>query len=150
MSNIERVGVSLDKPLLADFDKLMRDKGYANRSEAIRDLIRAKLAETALEAPDAEGIGTVSLVYDHHASKLAEQLIQLQHTHLLTVIASMHVHLDHHNCLEVIILKGRVSEIQKLADQMASLKGVKLGKLTLSAVTADHDHTHNHPEQDNG
>ena len=106
----------------------------------MRDLIRAKLTDTAMEAPNAEGIGTVSLVYDHHASKLAEQLIQLQHTHLLTVVASMHVHLDHHNCTEVIILKGRVREIQKLADNMASLKGVRLGKLTLSTVTADHDH----------
>lgn len=134
MSEIERVGVSLDKPLLSEFDELIRTKGYANRSEAIRDLIRAKLAETAFETPDAEGVGSVSLVYDHHASKLAEQLIQLQHTHLLTVIASVHVHLNHHTCLEIIILKGRVQEIQKLADKMASLKGVKLGRLTLSSV----------------
>jgi len=140
MTEIERVGVSLDKALLAEFDELIRSQGYANRSEAVRDLIRAKLTDTALAAPNAEGIGTVSLVYDHHASRLAEQLIQLQHTHLLTVVASMHVHLDHHNCLEVIILKGRVREIQKLADNMASLKGVKLGKLTLSTVTGDHDH----------
>lgn len=138
MSEIERVGVSLDKPLLADFDELIRGQGYANRSEAIRDLIRNKLTETAIEAPDAEGIGSVFLVYDHHASKLAEQLIQLQHTHLLKVVASVHVHLDHHNCLEVIIMKGRVQDIQKLADKMASLKGVKLGKLTLSSVNSEH------------
>ena len=77
------------------------------------------------------------LVYDHHASKLAEQLIQMQHSHLLKVIASVHVHLDHHNCLEVIIIKGQVQEIQRLADKMASLKGVKLGKLTLSAVNSE-------------
>ena len=78
------------------------------------------------------------MVYDHHVSKLAEQLIQLQHTHLLKVIASVHVHLDHHNCLEVIIAKGRVQDIQELADKMASLKGVKLGKLTLSSVNSEH------------
>jgi CopG family nickel-responsive transcriptional regulator len=134
MSTIERVGVSLDKPLLEEFDNLIRGQGYANRSEAIRDLIRAKLTDVALESPDAEGIGSVFLVYDHHASKLAEQLIQLQHTHLLKVITSVHVHLDHHNCLEIIILKGCVGEIQKLADKMASLKGVKLGRLTLASL----------------
>lgn len=134
MSELERVGVSLDKPLLAEFDELIRSQGYANRSEAIRDLIRSKLTQTALELPDAEGIGSVFLVYDHHVSKLAEQLIQLQHSHLLKVIASIHVHLDHHNCLEVIIVKGRVKDIQELADKMASLKGVKLGRLTLSSV----------------
>ena len=138
MSGIERVGVSLDKTLLAEFDELIRSQGYANRSEAVRDLIRAKLTDTALEAPNAKGIGTVSLVFDHHASKLAEQLIQLQHTHLLQVIASIHVHLDHHNCLEVIILKGKVQEIRKLADKMASLKGVKLGKLTMTSVNHEH------------
>jgi CopG family nickel-responsive transcriptional regulator len=138
MSTIERVGVSLDTPLLAEFDELIRQKGYSNRSEAIRDLIRAKLAEAALEDADAEGIGNVSLIYDHHASRLAEQLIELQHSHLLKVIASVHIHLDHHNCLEIIILKGRVGEIQKLADKMASLKGVKLGRLTLSSVNGAH------------
>lgn len=137
MSTIERVGVSLDKALLAEFDELIRGKGYANRSEAIRDLIRAKLTETALEAPDAYAIGSVFLVYDHHASKLAEQLVQMQHTHRLTVIASIHVHLDHHNCLEVIVLKGQVQEIGKLADSLTSLKGVKLGRLTLSAVDSE-------------
>ena len=138
MSNLERVGVSLDKPLLAEFDKMIRVKGYANRSEAIRDLIRMALSEAALESPRAQGIGGVFLVYDHHASKLAEQLIQLQHTHLLQVIASVHVHLDHHHCLEVIILKGAMQEIRHLADKMASLKGVKLGKLTLTSVTNEH------------
>lgn len=137
MSELERVGVSLDTPLLAEFDALIRGQGYGNRSEAIRDLIRNKLTEAALASPEAEGIGSVFLVYDHHASKLAEQLIQLQHSHLLKVITSVHVHLDHHNCLEVIIIKGRVQEIQKLADKMASLKGVKLGKLTLSAVNSE-------------
>lgn len=135
MSNLERVGLSLDKPLLADFDALIAAKGYANRSEAIRDLIRSALTETALEKPGAHGIGSVFLVYDHHVSKLSEQLTRLQHTHLLTVVASMHIHLDHHNCLEVIILKGQVDQIRKLADKMASLKGVKQGKLTLSSIS---------------
>ena len=144
MSTIERVGVSLEKDLLAEFDRLIQGKGYQNRSEAIRDLIRAKLAETTLEAPDAHAIGSVSLVYDHHSSKLTEQLIQMQHTHMLTVITSIHVHLDHHNCLEVIVLKGKVQEIQKLADQLISLKGVKLGKLTLTVAESEHGHEYAH------
>lgn len=139
MSELERVGVSLDKGLLAAFDTLINDMGYPNRSEAVRDLIRCKLTETALEAPDSPAIGSVFLVYDHHASKLSEQLTRLQHTHLLTTVASMHIHLDHHNCLEVIILKGRTGEIQKLADRLISLKGVKLGKLTLAAVENHHE-----------
>lgn len=137
MSTIERVGVSLDKTLLAEFDELIRGKGYANRSEAIRDLIRNKLTETALGTPDAHAIGSVFLVYDHHISKLTEQLVGMQHTHMLTVIASIHVHLDHHNCLEVIVLKGQVREIEKLADRLTSLKGVKLGRLTLSSVDSE-------------
>ncbi len=145
MSELERVGVSLDKPLLAAFDTLIKDKGYPNRSEAIRDLIRSALTESALAAPDTQAIGSVFLIYDHHISKLSEQLTRLQHTHLLTVIASVHVHLDHHNCLEVIILKGKVAEIQKLADKMASLKGVQLGKLTLSSITGQ-PHAHDRQE----
>lgn len=142
MSELERVGVSLDKALLAEFDGLIHSKGYANRSEAVRDLIRAKLTETALETPDAHAIGSVFLVYDHHEAKVAEQLTHLQHTHLLTVVSSIHIHLDHHNCLEVIVLKGRVAEIQKLTDKMTSLKGVKLGRLSLAAVTCEHQHSH--------
>lgn len=134
MTQLERVGVSLDKPLLEQFDQLIRAKGYANRSEAVRDLIRAKLSETVLESPDAVAIGTVFLVYDHHHAKVPEQLTAMQHTHLLTVIASIHVHLDHHHCLELIVLRGKVRQIQQLADRMISLKGVKLGRLVLSPI----------------
>jgi CopG family nickel-responsive transcriptional regulator len=140
MSDLERVGVSLDKPLLAAFDALIKDKSYPNRSEAVRDLIRHALTESALEEADAQAIGSVFLVYDHHISRLSEQLTRLQHTHLLTVVTSVHIHLDHHDCLEVIILKGRVGDIRKLADKMSSLKGVKLGRLTLAAMNHDHDH----------
>lgn len=136
-TELERVGVSLDKPLLEEFDRLIRAKGYANRSEAVRDLIRAKLSETELESQEAAAIGTVFLVYDHHQARVPEQLTAMQHTHLLTVVTSVHVHLDHHNCLELIVLKGKVGQIQQLADRMISLKGVKLGRLVLCPV-AEH------------
>ncbi len=131
MSQIERVGVSLDKELLLMFDELIGTQGYSNRSEAIRDLIRERLSQKQLAKPTAKAVAGIFLVYDHHSTSLSEKLIDLQHDHLLHVIASTHVHLDHDNCLEVIILKGKVKEIQELADQMAALKGVKLSRVNL-------------------
>jgi CopG family nickel-responsive transcriptional regulator len=131
MSQIERVGVSLDKELLSMFDQLIGTQGYSSRSEAIRDLIRERLSQKQLAKPTAKAVAGIFLVYDHHSTSLSEKLIDLQHNHLLHVIASTHVHLDHDNCLEVIILKGKVKEIQELADQMASLKGVKLSRVNL-------------------
>lgn len=131
MSQIERVGVSLDKELLSMFDELIGTQGYSNRSEAIRDLIRERLSQQQLAKPAAKAVAGIFLVYDHHSTTLSNKLIELQHNHLLHVIASTHIHLDHHNCLEVIILKGKVKEIQELADQMAALKGVKLSRVNL-------------------
>jgi len=131
MSQIERIGVSLDKELLSMFDQLIGTQGYSNRSEAIRDLIRERLSQKQLSKPTAKAVAGIFLVYDHHSTTLSNKLIDLQHNHLLHVIASTHIHLDHHNCLEVIILKGKVKEIQELADQMASLKGVKLSRVNL-------------------
>ena len=131
MSQIERVGVSLDKELLSLFDQLIGTQGYSNRSEAIRDLIRERLSQKQLAKPTAKAVAGIFLVYDHHSTTLSNKLIELQHNHLLHVIASTHIHLDHHNCLEVIIVKGKVKEIQELADQMASLKGVKLSRVNL-------------------
>ena len=131
MSQIERVGVSLDKKLLSMFDQLIGTQGYSSRSEAIRDLIRERLSQEQLAKPTAKAVAGIFLVYDHHFTSLSEKLIDLQHNHLLHVVASTHVHLDHHNCLEVIILKGKVKEIQELADQMAALKGVKLSRVNL-------------------
>ena len=131
MSQIERVGVSLDKELLEKFDQLIGTQGYSSRSEAIRDLIRERLSQKQLAKPNAKAVAGIFLVYDHHSTSLSEKLIDLQHNHLLHVIASTHIHLDHDNCLEVIILKGKVKEIQELADQMAALKGVKLSRVNL-------------------
>lgn len=134
MSSIERVGVSLDKTLLSEFDTVIGKQGYANRSEAIRDLIRESLSKDKLAEPSAPAVAGVFLVYDHHSTMLADKLLKLQHNHLLEVIASTHVHLDHHNCLEVIILKGKVKDIEALANNIAALKGVKLSRVNLMAA----------------
>jgi CopG family nickel-responsive transcriptional regulator len=131
MNKIERVGISLDQDLLAQFDSLIGKQGYTNRSEAVRDLIRARLDQEQLTNPAADAVAGILLVYDHHVTNLSAKLNRLQHDHLLQIITSTHVHLDHHNCLEVIILKGKVKEIQSLADRMTSLKGVKLGRTNI-------------------
>lgn len=131
MSKLERVGVSLDQDLLTQFDALIEKQGYPNRSEAIRDLIRARLDQEQLAKPSTEAVAGIFLVYDHHATNLSTKLNCLQHNHLLHIITSTHVHLDHHNCLEIVILRGKVSQIQKLADRMTSLKGVKLGRTNI-------------------
>ena len=137
MSQTERVGVSLDKKLLSMFDELIARQGYSNRSEAIRDMIRDRLSQNRLAKPTTRAVAGVFIVYDHHSTKLSGKLVDLQHGHLLQVIASIHVHLDHHNCLEVIILKGKVEEIEKVANSMACLKGVKLSKINIM-TTGEH------------
>lgn len=131
MDKVERIGVSLEPDLLADFDSLIAEKGYRNRSEALRDLIRKELANKQLEDPQAKAVGVVHLVFDHHVTKLTEKLLHLQHSHLLHTISSLHVHLDHHHCLEIIVLQGSVNEIKSVGERMISLKGVKQGCVNL-------------------
>lgn len=137
MKQIERVGISLDKKLLSMFDKLITRQGYQNRSEAIRDLIRQQLSVERLSNPKAKAVAGVFLVYDHHSTKLTEKLTGLQHSNLLQTICSTHIHLDTHDCLEVIVLRGRVGEINKMAETLISLKGVKLGRVNLIAADLD-------------
>lgn len=137
MSEIERVGVSLDRKLLSMFDQLIAKQGYSNRSEAIRDLIRNRLSEEQLAKPTTYAVAGVFLVYDHQSTKLSQKLVDLQHNHLLEVIASTHVHLDHNNCLEVIMLRGKVKEIEKLANNMTCLKGVKLSRMNIMSAGAE-------------
>ena len=131
MKQVERIGVSLDKKLLSMFDKLITKQGYQNRSEAIRDLIRQQLSAEHLSHPKARAIAAVVLVYDHHSTKLMQKLTSLQHSHLLQTISSMHIHLDEHDCMEIIVLRGRVGEINKMAENILSIKGVKLGRVNL-------------------
>lgn len=131
MSDTVRFGVSLSLDLLDRFDHLIRQLGYENRSEAVRDLIRRKLVQEEWEAPDAETFASVSLVYDHHQGQVLERLNDLQHQSYAHVISTLHVHIDHDNCLEIVVLKGKAGDLRQLADAMISLKGVKYGDVTM-------------------
>jgi CopG family transcriptional regulator, nickel-responsive regulator len=134
MSQVERVGVSLETDLLSAFDALIAKRGYPSRSEAIRNLIREQIGAEQLANPKATAVAAVFLVYNHHSTKLMGMLTGLQHSHLLQTISSMHIHLDQHDCLEVIVLRGQVAEINKTAENLISLKGVKLGRINLLAT----------------
>jgi CopG family nickel-responsive transcriptional regulator len=130
MTELARIGVAIDEELLAKFDKLIGKRGYTNRSEAFRDLIRRELIQEVWESTDVEMFGTVTLVYDHHVRMLTEKLTELQHKHHASIISSMHVHLDHDNCLEVILVRGKASIVQKLANALIATKGVRHGRFT--------------------
>ena len=135
MKQTQRIGVSLDSKLLSKFDKLITGQGYTGRSEAIRDLLRQRLAAEQLADPKTQVVAAVFVVYDHHHPQLAQKIIHLQHSQLLKTISSMHLHLDHHNCLEVILLRGRLGDITKLSDNIVSMKGVKSGRVNLITTT---------------
>ena len=137
MGKLTRFGVSLDEELLEPFDALCAVKGYSNRSEAIRDLIRKALVAEEWQQADGQGAGTLTLVYDHHKNDLARRLTQMQLDEHDIIIATLHVHLDHHNCLEVLILKGEAARVRALADKLISCKGVKHG--TFSGTTTGQD-----------
>lgn len=137
MGKLTRFGVSLDEELLEPFDALCAVKGYSNRSEAIRDLIRKALVAEEWQQADGQGAGTLTLVYDHHKNDLARRLTQMQHDEHDIIIATLHVHLDYHNCLEVLILKGEAARVRALADKLISCKGVKHG--TFSGTTTGQD-----------
>ena len=140
MNQVERIGVSLDKKLLSKFDDLITKQGYQSRSEAIRDLIRQQLSSERLSNPQARAVAAVVLVYDHHATMVPQKLIDLQHSHLLQAISSLHVHLNEHDCLEVIVLRGRIGRINKVAENIVSTKGVKLGRINIVATEYESDH----------
>ena len=131
MSSLIRTGISLDRELLARFDRIAAQKGYGSRSEAIRDLVRECAVSTDV-ARDRVVVGTLTVVYDHHRPGLTEELIAAQHHYHGKVLATTHVHLDARHCLEVIIVKGRASMIQHLADHILSLRGVMHGKVVMT------------------
>jgi CopG family transcriptional regulator, nickel-responsive regulator len=137
MGQLSRVGVAIDSDLLDKFDKHIADRGYATRSEAFRDLIREKLVEQAWTAPNREVVGTVTLVYDHHVRLLNEKLTDIQHDAFHSVLSTMHVHLDHDNCLEVVIVRGKAKDVRRIADALITMKGVKHGNLTVTSSGAD-------------
>lgn len=137
MGELSRIGIAVDSDLLERFDALICAQGYTNRSEAFRDLIRDRLIRQSVQSPHEEVVGTITLVYDHHVRLLPERLTELQHDHQHTIVSSLHVHLDHDNCLEVLVVRGKSNEVHTLANLLISTRGVKHGQLT---VTTPHMH----------
>jgi CopG family nickel-responsive transcriptional regulator len=136
MSKLARIGVAIDEDLLAKFDNHISARGYTNRSEAFRDLIRDELVEREWQRSDAQVVGTVTIVYDHHVRQLSEKLTDIQHEAYHHVLSTLHVHLDHDHCLEVLVIRGKAALVQKLADTLISTKGVKHGRLTITTTGA--------------
>lgn len=134
MGKTIRFGVSLDSDLLEKFDALCDERSYQTRSEAIRDLIRNMLIQKEWEDVGGETAGTLSMVYDHHQSDLAQKLTELQHDYLDIIVASLHVHLDHNNCMEILVLRGTGERLRELGQKLTSTKGVKHGKLNLTTT----------------
>ena len=132
-----RFGVSADARLLDSFDRIIHAKGYANRSEALRDLMRDQLVDAAWSENNQVVVGTVTIVYDHEASELMQKLTDLQHHSHDNIISSLHVHLDEHHCLEVLIIRGKGREVKELSDKLIGTKGVKHGKLVMSSTGQD-------------
>jgi len=133
MSKLKRFGVSLTEELLRRFDDEITKKGYQNRSEALRDLIRKYLVKRDIDT-NAEVVGTLTLIYDHHVPGLSLKLNDLQHEHYINILSNVHIHLDHHICLEVILLRGKFSEIKSLSDRIIGMRGVKHGELTFTST----------------
>ena len=134
MEKITRFGVSIEPHLIKKFDKIIKKKGYTNRSEAIRDIIRKDLITEKTEDLNSESIGTLTMIYDHHAGNLTSKLLDIQHDHTKEILVTTHIHIDHHNCLEVLVLKGKTGSMQKLADNIKSLKGIKHGELVITKI----------------
>ena len=149
-----RTGVALDSDLLKRFDRLIRSEGYANRSEAFRDLIRDRLNDASLQGGEVFVVGAVTLIYDHHWRLLPDKLMELQHVFHDVIISTVHSHLDHEMCLEVVVVKGPLNKVQELGNRLIGLKGIQHGKLVMSSPEAyarqpvkhthhsDHHHKH--------
>lgn len=146
---MERFTISLDKKLAAEFDRLIRKRGYQNRSEAVRDMLRGNLEGLRLQEKQAPFcVASLSYVYNHHERDLAERLTELQHHHHDLVVATTHVHLDHDNCLETVMLRGKTEVVRRFADALIAERGVRHGQLNLVPVDVDagHGHVHSHPK----
>jgi CopG family nickel-responsive transcriptional regulator len=151
MGILSRIGVALDSDLLKQFDQWMGRRGYTNRSEAFRDLIRDRLVGERAATPNAVVVGTVTLIYDHHASGISEKLTELQHAQHELVVSTSHAHLDHESCLEVLIVHGKSAQVEQFADRLIGLKGVQHGRLVMTvpaqALAAPVEKTHKHPHK---
>jgi CopG family nickel-responsive transcriptional regulator len=136
MGQLSRIGVAIDSGLLDQFDRLIESRGYTNRSEAFRDLIRDELVEKSWQDPASKVVGTVTLVYDHHVRLLSEKLTDMQHDFHSHILSTLHVHLDHDHCLEVLVVRGKAAAVKKIADALISTKGVRHGRLTITSTGA--------------
>jgi CopG family nickel-responsive transcriptional regulator len=137
VEEIVRFGVSMDSKLLKQFDRYITEKGYENRSEAIRDLIRNNLVDMEWKVGTSESVGTITIIYNHHKRELTDTLTSIQHRYHTSMISTMHVHLDSHNCLEVMVVKGKAKEITDIANRLIGTKGVIHGKLTTTTLGKD-------------
>lgn len=137
MGKTVRFGVSLDEDLLSRFDALCRQRGCPSRSEALRDVIRDVLVQDSLQADETEAAGVLTLLYDHHLPDLSRKLTSRQHDHHDAIVATLHVHLDHHHCLEALVLRGPAGDLKALADQLRSIRGVRHATFSITAVGMD-------------
>ncbi len=137
VGSVTRFGVSLDSQLLTAFDEHIARSGYASRSEALRDLVRQALADHEMERQTGQVVGTLTLLYDHHAPGLTEKLVTRQHDHHAQVLTTTHIHVDHHTCLEVLVLRGPAREVLRLGDSLRAIKGVQQGRLVCTPVSAE-------------
>lgn len=138
MSNLIRFGVSIEQDLSVKFDQLISKRGYATRSEALRDLIREALIQQKIEFDSQiEALGSLTIIYDHHASNLLQEMANIQHNHHQLILSVMHLHVNHDDCMEIIALNGKVEKITQLANELVSLKGIKNGKLFLTLPSSD-------------
>ena len=131
---VVRFGVSVPEELLERFDRIIEEKGYVNRSEAIRDMMRDFIVRHEWEEGDAEVAGTITLLYNHDEAEVVKELLDMQHDYIDEIVSSLHVHMDEHNCLEVVIVKGKANRIKEIADRLLSLRGVKHGKLVMTCT----------------
>ena len=134
MAGITRFGMSIDSALIKKFDTLISKRGYGNRSRAIQDLIRDRLVDEEWAAGDRDMVGTITLVYDHHTRELEHALTEMQHRSFHQIISTLHVHLDAHDCLEVLVVKGTAEAVKEIAGALMSAKGVKHGRLTVTTT----------------
>jgi CopG family nickel-responsive transcriptional regulator len=132
---ITRFGVSIETGLLAKFDKLSTKKGHSSRSEALRDLIRDKLVSEEIDDVNAMCFGIITFVYDHHKREIDKTLNSFQHNYYKSILFTTHVHIDHDNCMEMVIVKDKAGKVKMLADQILSFKGVKHGKFVITSAT---------------
>jgi CopG family nickel-responsive transcriptional regulator len=144
MGFLSRIGIALDSDLLKRFDRSIRHRGYTNRSEAFRDLIRDRLVTQLTSDPDSTVVGTVTLIYDHHAHGITEKLTEVQHENHELVVSTSHAHLDHDSCLEVLIVHGKSARVAQFADRLIGLKGVQHGRLVMTVPAHAIEHPHEH------